>query len=88
MEGEEPKVDPPAEEQQPEMEAAPVVAEGEPAMEGMDPEMGEGMEGAPEGGEMGEEGASPDAAQPADAMEAEMEEEMEPLEDFSQDTRM
>ena len=77
MEGEEAKVDPPAE-QQPEMEAP--AEGGEPAMEGMDPEMG--MEGEPE------EGASPDA-QPADAMEGEMEEEMgEPEEDFSQDTRM
>ena len=73
MEGEEPKVDPPAEEQ-PEMEAP--AAEGDPAMEGMDAE----MEGAP-----AEEGASPDA-QPVDAMEGEMEEEMEPQEDFSQDT--
>ena len=73
MEGEEPKVDPPAE-AQPEMEAP--AAEGDPAMEGMDAE----MEGAP-----AEEGASPDA-QPADAMEGEMEEEMEPQEDFSQDT--
>jgi hypothetical protein len=74
MEGEEPKVDPPAE-AQPEMEAP---AEGDPAMEGMDAE----REGAP-----AEEGASPDA-QPADAMEGEMEAEMEPQEDFSQDTRM
>jgi ADP-heptose:LPS heptosyltransferase len=47
-------------------------------MEGMDAE----REGAP-----AEEGASPDA-QPADAMEGEMEAEMEPQEDFSQDTRM
>ena len=69
MEGEEAKVDPPAE-QPPEMEAP---ADGDPAMEGMDPE----MEAA------AEEGASPDAV-PAEAMEGEMEEE-EPQEDFSQD---